>query len=57
VHYETHCHEGLASGQCCRTSRAACREWVKQYRRVATRHGKLAANYLAFIQLGSIPPS
>jgi transposase len=33
-------------------------EWffnkIKQCRRLATRHGKLAANYLAFIQLASI---
>jgi transposase len=27
---------------------------IKQCRRVATRHDKLAANYLAFIQLASI---
>jgi transposase len=27
---------------------------IKQYRRVATRYDKLAANYLAFIQLASI---
>jgi transposase len=27
---------------------------IKQRRRVATRHDKLAANYLAFIQLASI---
>jgi hypothetical protein len=29
---------------------------IKQYRRVATRHDKLAANYRAFIQLASISP-
>ncbi len=28
---------------------------IKQCRRVATRYDKLAANYLAFIQLASIP--
>jgi transposase len=27
---------------------------IKQYRRVATRYDKLAANYLAFIKLASI---
>jgi transposase len=27
---------------------------IKQCRRVATRYGKLAANYLAFIKLASI---
>ena len=27
---------------------------IKQYRRIATRYGKLAANYLAFIKLASI---
>jgi transposase len=27
---------------------------IKQYHRVATRYDKLAANYLAFIQLASI---
>jgi hypothetical protein len=27
---------------------------IKQCRRVATRHDKLAANYLAFVQLASI---
>jgi hypothetical protein len=27
---------------------------IKQSRRVATRHDKLAANYLAFVQLASI---
>jgi transposase len=27
---------------------------IKRYRRVATRYDKLAANYLAFIQLASI---
>jgi len=27
---------------------------IKQYRRVATRYDKLAANYLAFVQLASI---
>ena len=27
---------------------------IKQCRRVATRYDKLAANYLAFVQLGSI---
>ena len=27
---------------------------IKRWRRVATRYGKLAANYLAFIQLASI---
>ena len=28
--------------------------WIKQCRRVATRHDRLAANYLAFVQLASI---
>lgn len=27
---------------------------IKQYRRIATRYDRLAANYLAFIQLASI---
>jgi transposase len=27
---------------------------IKQYRRVATRYDRLAANYLAFVQLASI---
>jgi transposase len=29
---------------------------IKQCRRVATRYDKLAANYLAFVQLASIRP-
>jgi transposase len=28
--------------------------WLKEYRRIATRYDKLAASYLAFVQLASI---
>jgi transposase len=28
--------------------------WLKQYRRIATRYEKLAASYLAFVQLAAI---
>jgi transposase len=28
--------------------------WLKEYRRIATRYEKLAASYLAFVQLASI---
>ena len=28
--------------------------WLKEYRRIATRYDKLAASYLAFVQLVSI---
>ena len=28
--------------------------WLKEFRRIATRYDKLAASYLAFVQLASI---
>jgi len=44
----------MLNGPCSQSGRARFFNKIKQCRRVATRYNKLAANYLAFIQLASI---
>ena len=52
-------HQAAVIGGCCDLGRARnLVEWffnkIKRCRRVAIRHDKLAANYLAFVHLASI---
>jgi transposase len=57
MHYESHYHEWAAIRPMLPDKPRRVPRVGQAGSGVATRYGKLAANYLAFIQLGSIAPS